>query len=127
MKHCVEGYATPANDEGVKILLTGGDANAGTRAVVPVIIETLYRPAHFRLLLDHGSDANVIDNDWSQPGQSLLMRLVSEQQWAEADYLLTKKPNLAHRANNGSTLASILQVEPGQEAAAIQAKLHRQS
>lgn len=123
-------YLIPASSGGdpalLKILLeAGGDANAKNRAGVPVIFETMYRPAHFRLLLDHGADVNTVDREWMNPGQSLLMRLVREQQWAEAEYLLAKGPDLAHRADNGSTAASLLGVAPGEEAAAIAAKLGR--
>ena len=162
VKRCAEGMATPANYEGLKVLLAagaplaqdvlsqaegwdtliaassggtpelltilleaGGDAKAVNRAGVPVIFETMYRPAHFRLLLDHGADVNAVDREWMNPGQSLLMRLLSEQQWAEAEYLLSKKPNLSHRADNGSTAASLLGVMPAAEAAAIAAKLGR--
>ena len=123
-------YLIPASSGGdpalLRILLeAGGDANAKNRAGVPVIFETMYRPAHFRLLLDHGADVNTVDREWSNPGQSLLMRLVREQQWAEAEYLLAKGPDLAHRADNGSTVATLLDVAPGGEAAAIAAKVRR--
>ena len=123
-------YLIPASSGGdpalLRILLeAGGDANAKNRAGVPVIFETMYRPAHFRSLLDHGADVNTVDREWSNPGQSLLMRLVREQQWAEAEYLLAKGPDLAHRADNGSTVATLLDVAPGGEDAAIAAKVRR--
>lgn len=107
------------------LLAAGGDANGRNRAGVPVIFETMYRPAHFRLLVEHGADVNAVDREWMNPGQSLLMRLVHEQQWAEAEYLLGKRPDLGHKADNGTTVATLLGVAPGGEAAAIAAKARR--
>jgi hypothetical protein len=116
--------AVGMGDEVLEMLLAaGGDANAKGQHGQPVIFETLYLLDRMRLLVKYGADVNAVDMDPMHQGQSLVMRLARESQWQEAQFVLEKGADVTYKAANGETLAAVLEVAPGGEAAAIAAKI----